>query len=124
MLKFIKFVNINSNLLRNAIIKDNKIIGNIDLSILKNEPIVTEMFIQNKYRKKGYGTLLLNDTEKELSNIGADKIQINLWSIDRCYFNNYSFYEKRGYILNLNNNYNFIDNGENIFYNLNMLKNL
>lgn len=125
MIGFNKFININTNILRNVITRDRQFLGNIDIAIQKGDPIITEMFIEKEYRKKGYGTKLLNNTEEELFKLGATYIHLNLWSLDRCYFNFYDFYHKRGYSTMLNDNeYNVMDNGENLYYNLNLTKNL
>jgi GNAT superfamily N-acetyltransferase len=125
MLRFVKFMNTNTNVLRNVIKKDGKNIGNIDLNIQKGDPIITEMTIEEQYRKQGYGSQLLNNTEEELIKLGANNIQLNLWSLDRCFFNYLSFYNKRGYQDNLNDNkYEIFDDGENVYYNLNLNKKL
>jgi len=125
MIRFKKLININTGVLRNVVTKDRQFIGNIDLVIQKGDPIITEMFIEKEYRENGYGTKLLNNTEEELFKLGASKVHLNLWSLDRCYFNFYDFYHKRGYSTMSNDNkYTIMDNGENLYYNLNLSKNL
>ena len=99
MLRFVKLVNTNTNVLKNVIKKDGKNIGNIKLNIIKGDPIITEMYIDEKYRKKGYGSLLLSNTEQELIKLGAINIRLNLWSLDRCFFNYSQFYSKKAMYL-------------------------
>ena len=125
MLRFVKLVNTNTNVLKNVIKKDGKNIGNINLNIIKGDPIITEMYIDEKYRKKGYGSLLLSNTEQELIKLGAINIRLNLWSLDRCFFNYSQFYSKKGYVSFIDSDKNdVLDDGSNLYYNLKLIKNL
>lgn len=126
MLRYIQLINKNSNkLLRNILYQDNTQLGHIQLAIINNTPIINNMVIIKKYRKQGFGTLLLQNTENELCDLGFNIVELNLWSLDRC-FNNYSyFYKERGYSHKVNTcPYDLTyDDGENIYYNLNLKKN-
>jgi len=125
MLRFVKLINKNTNVLKNVINKNGKNIGNIDITISKGDPIITEMLIDEKYRKKGYGSLLLSNTEEELIKLGANSIILNLWSLDRCFFNYSRFYSKKGYVSFIDNNKNnVLDDGNNLYYNLKLIKSL
>jgi hypothetical protein len=110
------------NNLKLILFNNNKIIGNINTSI-KNDPIVIEHNIDNNFKKRGYGDLLLKQNEKILFK-EYNNIYLNLWCYDRCYFNYLNFYSSRNYSLENNNNLiEKIDYEDNIYYNLFMKKN-
>jgi GNAT superfamily N-acetyltransferase len=85
-----------------GIVEDNKIVACINFQITTLIPIgkvmyVSDLITKEKYRKKGYGTALLNYAVKFGKDNGCKQIQLN------CEYNNYKshkFYLNYGFILN------------------------
>ncbi len=85
-----------------GIIDDNKIVACINFQITTLIPIgkvmyVSDLVTKEKYRKKGYGTTLLNYAVKFAKENGCKQIQLN------CNYNNHKahkFYMNYGFILN------------------------
>lgn len=119
MIRFYKLFenNINTYLM----FKNNNIIGNLKLYNGDSRAIITDFTISKNMRNLGYGTKFLNFIENH--EVKYDDIYINLWSLDRCYFNYYSYFNKRGYNPISYSKLEINDNGDNIYYNLNLVKN-
>jgi len=117
----LKHISIHNNNLKTLLFLNKQQIGHSTLHIHKNVPIITDIHIDNPYRKNGYGSFLLNSIENRIK---GDRLYINTWYLDRCYFNYLSFYKKRGYNLCVFNEDRHIDDGENIYYNLYAYKNV
>jgi len=105
--------------------KNIKEIGYIK-TYLDTTPIITEHIINNDYKKLGIGSELLYKTESILFQDNQNII-INMWCLDRCFNNYLQYYNKKGYYECKTNKKNFfktIDYEENIYYNLNLIKNI
>lgn len=119
---------VNTFLLPNTITGSSSIINTQigELSIFHENKIatITSHEILPKYRNQGVGTDLLKESEMFMfNNLKIDKINLNLWPLDSCYFNYNNFYLNRGYINSLPlNNILHLDDGNNIQYFISMEK--
>ena len=99
--------------------------GYID-TYLKNTPTITKHYIKPFYQNSGYGTLLLNYTERLLFK-EYDKITLNIWCIDKYHEDNINYYIKNGYIKNpyfdKNNTVCKVDEYKNNYYQIFLHKN-
>lgn len=120
----LKHISIHKNNLKTLLFLNKQQIGHSTLHIHKNSPIITDIHIDSPYRKKGYGSFLLKSIENRIKGTPFDRLYINTWYLDRCYFNYLSFYKKRGYNLSVFDKDSHIDDGENIYYNLYVHKKL
>ncbi len=85
--------------------ENNKIVGLI-LGLINNEETleydfrspkrgrITELVISKKYRKKGYGKILLNYMEKYLLDIGCKDVLLEVFAYNE---NAIKFYKENGY---------------------------
>lgn len=77
----------------NLVAKDNDIcIGGIIAEVYWGWLNIEYLWVDEKYRGKGFGSKLLNEAEKIAINLGCDKAQLSTFE-----FQGRSFYEKRGY---------------------------
>ena len=93
---------------------------------LKNTPTIKQHYIQPFYQKSGHGKYLLNYTEKILFK-EYNKINLDMWCIDKCYEKNLNYYLNNEYIkhhyFDKNNTVSKIDNHNNIYYQILLQKN-
>tara|TARA_B100001758_G_C17791585_1_gene294948 strand:- start:12 stop:374 length:363 start_codon:yes stop_codon:yes gene_type:complete len=115
----VKSVFSKNNLTLN-LFRKNVIIGCIN-TYIRNIPIINEHYMDDKFKNLGYGSILLQENEKLLAK-NYDQIDLNLWCKDQCYLNYLNYYSKRNYILTDKKNIDIIDNGDKIFYNVNLKK--
>ena len=108
------------NNLRMCLFRNNNIIGSINTNI-NDKPIINEHYIDDKFKNLGYGSILLKQNEKLLSE-NYDQINLNLWCKDQCYFNYLNYYSKKNYFLDDKKKIDTIDNGDKIFYNISLTK--
>ena len=100
--------------------KNNNVIGYIN-TYIDDIPVVNEHYMDKKFKNLGYGSILLKQNEKLLSE-NYDQINLNLWCKDQCYFNYLNYYSKRDYFFNDKKKIDTIDNGDKIFYNISLTK--
>jgi hypothetical protein len=93
---------------------------------LKNIPIIKKHYIQPFYQKSSHGKFLLNYTEKILFK-EYNKINLDMWCIDKYYEKNLNYYINNGYIkhkyFDKNNTVSKIDKYNNIYYQILLHKN-
>lgn len=85
--------------------EDEKICGMV-VGLINNDKIdtydfkapkrgrISELVISSKYRKKGYGKILLNSMENYLKSVGCEDILIDVFAYNDTAIN---FYQKNGY---------------------------
>jgi hypothetical protein len=77
----------------------NREIGNLQIYQENDTAIINSHQIIPEFRNNGYGANLLTNSEQFISNqMNLNKIQLNLWCNDRCYFNYHNYYKNRGFI--------------------------
>ena len=69
-----------------ALLKDDEIVGAVSVSIYKDKNFIEAIAIDNKYRNKGYGKLLLEEA--------IEKLEKPIYVISKI---NY-FFEKNGFV--------------------------
>lgn len=86
--------------------KENEEIVGLIVGLINNEEIdtydfkapkrgrISELVVSNKYRKKGYGKILLNSMENYLKSVGCLDILIGVFAYNDSAI---KFYEKNGY---------------------------
>lgn len=72
----------------------SKIIGTILGTFNGRRGWIYHLVIDPKFQKNGYGSMLLQKSEKALKNLGATKIILGVWLNDNEVLN---YYQKRGY---------------------------
>lgn len=72
---------------------NNDEIDSYDYRVPKTRRI-TELIISSKYRKKGYGSLLLNSMEQYLKSVGCQDILLGVFAYNESVI---KLYEKNGY---------------------------
>ena len=68
--------------------------GHVRVSFFKDETIISDLFVDEKYRNKGYATILLNKVDELLNGKQATIYPLEPWQK--------LWYEKRGYIIGKN----------------------
>ena len=56
---------------------------------------IEDLAVKNGHQKRGVGTLLMDELEKQLKISDINDIELNVWSFNQ---NAISFYEKKGYV--------------------------
>lgn len=86
--------------------KENEEICGLIVGLINNEEIdtydfktpkrgrITELVVLSKYRKKGYGKILLNSMEKYLKSVGCRDVLIGVFAYNDSAIR---FYERNGY---------------------------
>lgn len=117
------FINtIKKNKLSIDLLIKNNVIGGINCSILNKSAIINNIYINNKHRKMGYGSKLLNKTESIVKNMNIKEMNLTAWSLDYKDSLN-EFYIKHNFKISDNQpNINFIDDYNNIYYLTNFTK--
>ena len=67
-----------SNNINNSIIEDNKIIGYIEYACIYDKGELNYIFIDPKYRSKGYGIKLLNYMFNDLKGVTNITLEVNV----------------------------------------------
>lgn len=78
-------------------VENDKIIGYINYTIIERKDkvaYVNQFFIEEEYRKHGYGKALMDEVEKDAHKNKCDKIELNCWSFNE---NALDFYYHIGY---------------------------
>ena len=96
---------------RNKLILKN-IYGEVSYFIKNNTIILSNLHINEKYRKQGYGSILLNTIEKE--NPDFKIFKLCAWEPTHSP-HVVKFYEKNGYFLDKDAKIEYYDDGETIF---------
>lgn len=116
----------SNNNVKIQIFKSNNIImGELLLRIHSgNIGTINNIYIDDEFKKKGYGSKLLNKTEIVSKKLNIKQLNLTAWSEDidnnLCYFyfkNNYKLTDNQPKI-------NVIDNYDNIYYLYNLYKNI
>lgn len=68
--------------------------AHVRVSFFRNETIISDLFVDEKYRNKGYATILLNKVDELLNGKQATIYPLEHWQK--------LWYEKRGYIIGKN----------------------
>ena len=103
----------------------NTEIGNLQIYQENDTAIINSHQIIPEFRNNGYGANLLTNSEQFISNqMNLNKIQLNLWCNDRCYFNYYNYYSKIGYTDYKGDQISYMDTGCEIKYLLSMEKDI
>lgn len=68
--------------------------AHVRVSFFQNEIIISDLFVDEKYRNKGYATILLNKVDELLNGKQATIYPLEPWQK--------LWYEKRGYIIGKN----------------------
>ena len=106
MIYFI-YKNLNFNTTNIKLFKNNFKIGTSTISVSNNFTTINDIFIDKKYRKYGYGSLLLNNIENlSINKYNINKISLLAWQPYGS-SNVIDFFKK--------NNYNIIDNNIGLY---------
>lgn len=101
----------------------NTKIGKVKIYSENNKVIINSHDIIPEFRNNGYGKFLLYNSEKYISDqLNLNRVQLNLWCNDRCYFNYYNYYSKIGYKDYKSDKISYLDTGCEIKYLLSMEK--
>ena len=101
------YKNLSFNIKKIKLFKNNFKIGTSTISISNNFITINDIFIHNKYRKYGYGSLLLNNIEDlSINQYNINKIILLAWQPYGS-SNVIDFFKK--------NNYNIKDNNIELY---------
>lgn len=79
----------------NLLMNDNEIIGMLRFNLFwDNTPFINFIYIKEKYRDKNYGTMLLNNFEKEMKDAGYKLVLTSSLSSEKGQF----FFRKNNYL--------------------------
>tara|TARA_B110000483_G_scaffold156428_1_gene185735 strand:+ start:11455 stop:11856 length:402 start_codon:yes stop_codon:yes gene_type:complete len=122
-MKYFTYKYLNNNIQKIKLFKNNLKIGTSTFSILHDSITINNIFINNQFRRNGYGSFILNHIE-DLSMNHIEDLSINNFKIEKINLlawqpygstNVTDFFEKNNYTLNNVNDKQLYDDYDIIY---------
>lgn len=122
-MKYFTYKYLNNNIQKIKLFKNNLKIGTSTFSILHDSITINNIFINNQFRRNGYGSFILNHIEdlsmNHMEDLSIDNFKIekiNLLAWQPCGSTNVTdFFEKNNYTLNNVNDVKLYDDYDTIY---------